>query len=99
MPAPSNDFEALDYPLLRACSLEARGLWSDMRYLMNNSRRRGYLNQEGKPMTLRQLALTTGCQTETARVLVQELLDAGVCAFSDSEGYFHPRIVAYESFR
>lgn len=99
MAAPSSDFESADYPALRACSLAARGLWSDMRYLMRQSRRFGYLYQEGKPMSLRQLALTTGCTTDEARSLVQELIDAGLCVHHDAEGHYSPRMVAYESFR
>ena len=99
MAAPSDDFESADYDALRTCSLQARGLWADMRVLMKNSRRRGYLHKEGKPISLRQLALATGCNTDEARPLVEELLAAGVCAHSPREGYYSPRIVAYESFR
>lgn len=101
MAAPSDDFESADYPLLRSCSLESRGLWADMRCLMKNGLRRGYLSQEGKPLTLRQLGMIAGgLSTDQVRPLVQELVDAGVCAFSEiDKTYFSPRIVSFETFR
>lgn len=70
-----------------------------MRYLMNSSRRRGFLHQGGKPMSLSHLAKLGGVDTESAHSLVQELIDAGVCATSEDGTYFSPRIVAFESFR
>lgn len=72
-----------------------------MRVLMRErSPRPGYLqSMDGQPMTLRQLALATSCPTADVRPLLEELTAAGVCGYSEKEGYFSPRIVQFQAFR
>jgi hypothetical protein len=65
---------------LRACSIEARGLWMDMLCHMHKNDRRGYLQLNGSPVSLDQLARMTGCSTEQATRCVAELLNSGVAS-------------------
>jgi hypothetical protein len=79
---------------VRSCSLAARGLWTDMLCLMFESPRRGYLQQaNGTPLSSSQIARMTGCDTDEAAHLLQELEDAGV--FSRTEhGVIYSRRIA-----
>lgn len=65
---------------LRACSIETRGLWIDILSHMHKNDRRGYLQLNGSPVSLDQLARMTGCSTEQATRCVAELLDSGVAS-------------------
>ena len=76
---------------LKSCSLAARGLWVYMLSLMHRSVRRGYLCQaNGQPWNLDQLARMTGCSTQEAAHLTQELLTAGVFSATD-DGIIYSR--------
>jgi hypothetical protein len=87
-------------PALRACSLAARGLWIDMLCLMFEAPRRGYLQQaNGQPTTQPQIARMTGCSSEEAAHLLQELEDSGVLSRTEHGVYFSRRMVRDESRR
>ena len=87
-------------PSLRACSLQARGLWIDLLCLMFESPRRGYLQMDsGKPMTAEHVARSTGCSPDEASRLLQELTDSGVASHSDTEGYYSRRMIRDEQRR
>lgn len=69
---------------LKSCSLAARGFFLYLLSLMHRSVRRGYLCQaNGQPWTLDQLARMTGCSTQEAAHLRQELLTSGVFSATD----------------
>jgi hypothetical protein len=70
-----------------------------MRVLMKQSRRPGFLHQEGRPLSLKALANIAGTSTDEARPLLEELTAAGLCCHSERDGYFSPRIVAFDKFR
>lgn len=103
MRLPSLQFYPGDWmkdPGLRACSLSARGLWIDLLCLMFESPRRGYLQlASGKAMTAEHVARSTGCSTDDASRLLQELTDSGVASYSDTEGYYSRRLVRDERKR
>lgn len=85
---------------LRSVSVEARGLWIDMLCLMHESARRGYLQHAtGKPVTQEQLARMTGCSSEQASRLLQELIDSGVCSCTEHGSIYNRRMVRDEQKR
>lgn len=68
--------------------------------LMFESSRRGYLQQaNGQPLSLTQLARMTGCATDEAAHLVQELEDAGVCSRTEHGTIYSRRLVREEHAR
>lgn len=81
---------------LRACSGEARGLWIDMLCLMHKSDRRGYLQLNGQPLTLDQLARSTGRSTEESARQLQELKTSGVFSVTEHGVIFSRRMVREE---
>lgn len=100
---PSMQFYPGDWmkdPALRACTLEARGLWTDMLCLMFESPRRGYLQHAtGKPVTPDQLARMTGCTAEQVSRLLRELEDAGVYSCTEHGVIFSRRLARDEAER
>jgi hypothetical protein len=78
---------------VRSVSLEARGLWIDMLALMDESPRRGYLQQaNGRPMTVEQLAIAAGSSAVTVSRLLQELEDAGVYSSDATKTIYNRRM-------
>jgi hypothetical protein len=74
----------------RRLSIEARAIWFDMLYLMDQSPRRGYLCEpNGKPVTAERLAQFAGCSTDVVSRVLQELDHAGV--YSTSEEFIYSR--------
>lgn len=100
---PSFQFYPGDWmkdPELRSVSLPARGLWMDLLCLMHESDRRGYLQHAtGKPWTLEQIARVTGCSTDEASRLLQELADSGVSSCTEHGILYSRRIVKDERKR
>lgn len=100
---PSFQFYSADWlkdPAVRSVSLSARGLWIDMLCLMDQSSRRGYLQHAtGKPVTAEQLARMTGCSTDDASRLLQELIDSAVCYSTEHGVLYSKRMVADEQKR
>ncbi len=86
-------------PALRACSLAARGLWLDLLCLMFECDRRGYLQINGKPMSLEQIARSTGCSTDEASRCLQELDDSGVFSRSEHGSIYSRRLVRDDQTR
>lgn len=80
---------------LRSVSSAARGIWIDMLCLMHESGRRGYLQVNGRPASLEQIARMTGNSTEEAALYLQELIDSGVCSRTkdgiDGDGCIYSR--------
>ncbi len=75
---------------LRSVSIAARGLWFEMLCLMHESERRGFLQINGKPPTLEQLARMTGCSTEEASRCLLELETALVFS-TTNDGIIYSR--------
>ena len=103
---PSIQFYPGDWlkdPALRSVSLAARGMWIELLCRMFECDRRGYLQVNGKPASLSQIARMAGCDTDEARICLQELEDSGVFSRtphgSDGEGgcIFSRRMVRDES--
>jgi len=87
-------------PLLRACSLAARGLWADFICLMWESPRRGYLmTKEQRAYTNEQLARMTGCPVDVLPSLVDELYQTGVCSMRKDGVIFSRRMSRDEDKR
>lgn len=87
-------------PGVRSVSLTARGLWIEMLCLMHLSPRRGYLQlSTGADVTAAQLARMTGCATDEADALLQELLTAGVCSRTEHGTIYSRRMVRDEQKR
>lgn len=86
-------------PAVRSVSLSARGLWTDLLCLMWQAPRRGYLELNGRPATLEQIARMTGCSTDEASHLLQELETAGVYSLSEHGTIYSRRMVRDEEKR
>jgi hypothetical protein len=68
--------------------------------LMFESSRRGYLHQaNGQPLSLPQIARMTGCATDEAAHLLQELEDAGVFSRTEHGMIYSRRLVRDEKRR
>lgn len=89
--------------LLRGCSLSARGLFREMRDLIDQEARRlraagqkagrpGHLRWNGRPMSDKQLANLAGCSPDEASQATRELLDSGIVG-RDSEGTYHSSLL------
>ena len=74
----TSEIEAGIRAALNVCSLEARGLWCTMRYLIDESDRPGHLRQNGRPMSEAQLARVAGCASDAVSPLLQELEECGL---------------------
>jgi hypothetical protein len=82
---------------VRSVSLAARGLWMEMLCAMHDSEQRGCLvHANGRPVTTEQLARMAGCSVDDAGVLLDELLDAGVCSV-DERGVVYCRRMVREA--
>lgn len=53
--------------LLQSCSLVTKGFWMDILCLMFNSERRGYLQVNGRPMTVLEISKMIHCDTRTVK--------------------------------
>lgn len=87
-------------PSLRACSLEARGLWIDIICLMFESPIRGELRHaNGNPITETQLGRICGADALLIQKITTELSDAGVYSKSDDGALVCRRMVRDEEIR
>lgn len=87
-------------PTLRACSLEARGLWIDMLCMMHSSPVRGILLLSGtKPMEPIHIARVVGASVEEVETLLTELRENGVYDTSDDGAIISRRMVKDEAKR
>lgn len=84
---------------LRACSLEARGLWIDLVCMMHKNDRRGYLQLNGSPVTPEQIARMTGCSAEQATRCIAELVSSGVASVLEDGTHYSRRMLREEQKR
>lgn len=77
-------------PMLRNCTLTARGLWMEMLALMHESERYGYLLVNGKPPSDRQLAIQAGALFDEIPAALAELEAEGVFS-RDRNGVIYSR--------
>jgi DNA-binding Lrp family transcriptional regulator len=84
---------------LEQCTVSTRGLWHEMRHLIETeSDRPGHLQQNGRPISDRQLAIKAGCPSKKVARLLQELQDSGLIERSDR--YWHsPRLARIAQLR
>jgi hypothetical protein len=80
-------------PALRSCGIAARGLWIDMLCIMHEGNPYGHLTIGGKPATVRQIGMVTGCGEKEAGKLIAELEDAGVFSRDDAGTIYSRRMV------
>jgi hypothetical protein len=69
--------------LIDGLGLTARGLWHEMRRLIDESDRQGHLQLNGRPMADEQLARRAGCSSTKIAPLLQKLVDAGLIEKAD----------------
>lgn len=84
---------------LRGVSIAARGLWADMLCLAWQSDRRGYLEENGQPMTPAQLARRIGARLAEVKPLLTELEGKGVFSRTESGAIYSRRVVEDEKKR
>jgi hypothetical protein len=77
-------------PMLRVCSIGARGLWVEMLALMHESERYGRLLVNGEKPTDADLAALTGVPLDVMVPLIAELEKRGVFS-RDSDGIIYSR--------
>jgi hypothetical protein len=80
-------------PMLRMCSIAARGLWMEMLCLMHEADPYGHLVVNKKPPSDTQLGLLTGVDPSTVRTLISELEEAGVFSRNRSGVIYSRRMV------
>lgn len=87
------------YPLdwmrdLRACSLRARGLWTDCLCYMHFAARRGYLEHpNGAAITVDDLARMEGCTVREIKAAMAELERFGIFSRDENGVIFNRRMV------
>src|SRR4051812_32406681 len=86
----ANEIEMGIRAALRVCSLEAKGLWCAMRYVIEESDRPGHLRQNGRPMSEAQLAREAGCASDSVARLLQELDESGLLSLADRTWHSAP---------
>lgn len=81
------------------CSLAAQGLWLRMMIVMHDSERYGYLSTNGSPMPPAAIAQRCGCTVEEYKILLAELISAGVPRRNRVEIIFSKRMAEDEKRR
>lgn len=84
---------------LRACCLEARGLWREMLDLMHDGEPYGHLTAGGSPITPVNLARMVGVSARRCATLLAELEDHQVFSRTDAGVIFSRRMVKDEYIR
>ena len=79
--------------LLQSCSLVTKGFWMDILCLMFNSERRGYLQVNGRPMTVLEISKMIHCDTRTVKKQLEMLKERNVCSI-DEKGVIYSRRMA-----
>lgn len=82
--------------LLQSCSLVTKGFWMDILCLMFNSERRGYLQVNGRPMTVLEISKMIHCDTRTVKRQIDILKERNVCSV-DENGIIYSRRMAHEN--
>jgi hypothetical protein len=78
---------------LRACSLEARGLWMDLLCIMHEGSPVGHLTINGRPMTIKEMTINSRISIIRCRKLLEELEKAAVFSRSENGTIFCRRMV------
>jgi hypothetical protein len=78
---------------LRSCSLGARGFWLECLAAMHGGDPVGHLTFNGKPATLKQMAVNANCRVADAKRFHDELEEAGVFSRSENGTIFCRRMV------
>ena len=78
---------------LRACSLGARGFWIECLAAMHEGNPIGHLTFNGKPATIKQMAVNANCSEKETRRFLDELEEAGVFSRSENGTIFSRRMV------
>jgi hypothetical protein len=80
-------------PGLRLCSVSARGLWMDMLCIAAASDRQGYVEIDGKPCSVNDLARYSNAPPANIRRWLKELENHGVFSRDDDGVIFNRRMV------
>lgn len=83
-------------PMLRVCSIGARGLWMELLSLMHESARYGHLLVNGKEPTDRQLSALVAVSATELPGLLSELEDAGVFSRDRNGAIYSRRMIRDE---
>lgn len=97
--APWMKFYPADWrsdPMLRLCSIAARGLWIEMICLMHEADPYGHLLINKKAPSDTQIGALTGVDPSTVRTLISELEEAGVFSRNRAGVIYSRRMVADE---
>lgn len=78
---------------LHPCSLAARGFWMEVLCMMHEGSPVGHLANNGRQITVRQMAANAGCSEKEATKLLAELEDAGVFSRTDDGTIYCRRMV------
>lgn len=84
---------------LSACSMGAQGLWIKLICLMYKNDKKGYLQYNGKPPSIEQLARITGFSRGELRKNLKELIEMEVPSLDENGILFSRRIVRDERKR
>lgn len=83
--------------MLRLCSLAARGLWIELLAFAHKSG--GYVRLNGKPPTLKELAVIVGSKPPEVERLLAELNRYQVCSVDDTDGAIMSRRMVRDAAR
>lgn len=84
---------------LDRCVLETRGLWHEMRYLIEQSDRPGHLQLKGRPVSGEQLALAAGSSPDRVAPLLQDLVAVGLIEQAEGGVWYAPTIAQLKQVR
>lgn len=96
MKRPSIQFYPADWrkdPALRACSIEARGLWIDMICIIHESENYGFLEINSRKISEKALAGMCGITPAKCRKYLSELEENGVLSIDERGVVFSRRMV------
>lgn len=96
MKRPSFQFYPADWrkdPALRACSIEARGLWIDLICIMHESENYGFLEINSRKISEKSIATMCGITPSKCRKFIKELEENGVFSIDDRGVIFSRRMV------
>jgi len=89
----------LNEKCLRFCSLEARGLWTDIICIMADSDEYGYLIHDGRPMKEEEIAKLISTDKDTLKAPLKELKDRKVYSIDERGCIYSRRMVSDEQKR
>ena len=78
-------------PGIQALTMEERGIWLELLFLMHESHERGFLTVAGKPLSHERLAIALGIDNQKITTTINTLLDFGVASVRESDGAIYNR--------